>query len=237
MKKPEHLDPLAEAILERLRQSPASSEIILGGYFGLQHYLDYRQTHDIDAWWRQRASLETEQAIRQVMQEVAADHGARYQERRFGETLSYEISEPDGRRMSFQIAVRDIALDAPQSSPWAPILIESLRDNLASKMNALVNRGAPRDFLDIQKAVDSGLVGEEECWQLWSLKNPGQRVADGKAKALIHLENLEQRRPLSEIQDPAQRANAQTLRDWFRRGFLRVKAMERGLRDQEPSQG
>lgn len=235
MNKPEHLDPLAEAILERLRQNPASSEIILGGYFGLQHYLDYRRSHDIDAWWRQRASLATEQAIRQVMQEVAADHGARYQERRFGETISFEILEPDGRRMSFQIAVRDIALDAPQPSPWAPILIESLRDNLASKMNALVNRGAPRDFMDIQKAVDSGLVSEEECWQFWLLKNPGQRAAEGKARALINLENLEQRRPPSEIKDPTQQANAQSLRDWFRREFLQVRAMDRGLSGQEPS--
>ena len=153
MKKPENLDPLAELILDRLRQNPASSEIILGGYFGLQHYMNYRPTHDIDAWWRHRASAETERAIRQVMQEIAAERGAVYKERRFGETMSFEIGQPDGRRMSFQIAVRDVALDAPQASPWAPILIETLRDNLGSKMNALVSRAPRRDFLDIQKAV------------------------------------------------------------------------------------
>jgi hypothetical protein len=227
MNKPENIDPLAEIILDRLRQNPASSEIILGGYFGLQHYLNYRQTHDIDAWWRQRASGETERAIREVMQQVAAERGGRYQERRFGETLSFEIAEADGRRMSLQIAVRDIALDAPQDSPWAPILIETLRDNLASKMNALVNRGAPRDFLDIQKAVDSGLVGMEECWRLWSLKNPGQRVVDAKGKALLNLENLAQRRPLEQIHDPIAREQARMVREWFRREFLPVTALER----------
>ncbi len=231
MDRPENLDPLAATILERLRRNPASSEIILGGYFGLQHYLNYRQTHDIDAWWRGRASVETERAIRDVMRQVAAERGARYQERRFGETLSFEIAEPDGRRMSLQIAVRDIALDAPQDSPWPPILIESLRDNLASKMNALVNRGAPRDFLDIHKAVDARLIGVEECWRLWSLKNPGQRVADAKGSALLNLENLAQRRPLEQIQDPAARAQAQAVRDWFRRQFLPVTALEaRGSR-------
>jgi hypothetical protein len=227
MKKPENLDPLADVILERLRQNPASSEIILGGYFGLQHYLNYRQTHDIDAWWRQRASAASEAAIRQVMREVAAERGARYQERRFGETLSFEILELDGRRMSFQIAVRDIALDAPQDSPWAPMLIETLRDNVASKMNALVNRSAPRDFLDIQKVVESRLLSTQECWRLWTLKNPGQRVADAKGKTLLNLESLEQRRPLDQIKDPAARAQAQATREWFRREFLQVTAQER----------
>jgi hypothetical protein len=236
MNKPENLDPLAEIILERLRRNPASSEIILGGYFGLQHYLNYRQTHDIDAWWRQRATVETEQAIRQVMQEVAGERGARYLERRFGETLSFEMAEPDGRRMSFQIAVRDIALDAPQESPWAPILIETMRDNVASKMNALVNRGAPRDFLDIQKTVEAGLISGEECWRLWSLKNPGQRVADAKGKTLLNLENLEQRRPLDQMEDPAARARAQAVRDWFRREFLQVTTRERDLSNREESQ-
>jgi len=236
MKKPENLDPLAEVILERLRQNPASSEIILGGYFGLQHYLNYRRTHDIDAWWRHRASVETERAIRQVMQDVATERGARYQERRFGETISFEMAEADGRRMSFQIAVRDLALDAPQDSPWAPILIETLRDNLASKMNALVNRGAPRDFLDVRTTVESGLISPEDCWQLWSLKNPGQRVADAKGKTLLNLENLEQRRPLDQIEDPTARADAQMVRDWFRREFLQVKTLEQDLPDREPSQ-
>ena len=227
MDKPENLDPLAEIILARLRQDPASSEIVLGGYFGLQHYLNYRQTHDIDAWWRGRASLPTEQAIRLVMQAVATERGARYRERRFGETLSFEIAEPDGHRMSFQIAVRDIALDAPQDSPWAPIRIESLRDNLASKMNALVNRGAPRDFQDVHKAVDSGLISAAECWRLWSLKNPGQRVADAQGKALLNLEDIEQRRPLEQIADPTARAQAQVVRAWFHRDFLQVTAQER----------
>jgi len=234
MQKPNNLDPFAEIILERLRLDPASSEIILGGYFGLQHYLDYRRTHDIDAWWRHRANVETEKAIRRVMQEVGAERNARYQERRFGETISFEIAEPDRRRMSFQIAVRDIAIDAPQASPWNPILIETLRDNIASKMNALVRRGAPRDFLDIRMAVDSGMVSKEECWQLWLLKNPGQRVAEAMAMTLLNLENLEQRRPLNQIEDIADRANAQVVRNWYRSDFLRAKMIDWNFRDRKP---
>ncbi len=38
-------------------------------------------------------------------------------------------------------------------SAWAPIKIKTLRDNVGAKMNALVGRGAPRDFIDIAAAI------------------------------------------------------------------------------------
>jgi len=136
--------------------------------------------------------------------------------------------------------LRDIALDNPQSSPWAPILIETLRDNLGSKMNALVNRGAPRDFMDIHMAVKSGLTSGAECWQLWALKNPGQWVSDAKAQTYLNLENLEQRRPLAHIDNPAERARVEAVRDWFREEFLPRKSktigrdLERDYPEPEP---
>jgi len=34
-------------------------------------------------------------------------------------------------------------------------------------MVALVERGAPRDFLDIYTVCQAGLVTLEECWELW----------------------------------------------------------------------
>ena len=91
MTKPRSLDPLAEEILSRLSEHPEASEIVLGGYFALQHYADYRRTHDIDAWWRSAASLPAEEAIRTVMTGVAKEHGFLFRERRFGDTVSFEI--------------------------------------------------------------------------------------------------------------------------------------------------
>ncbi|MGH9627346.1 MAG: hypothetical protein ACRD7E_03135, partial [Bryobacteraceae bacterium] len=91
MTKPRSLHPLADEILQRLAQFPESSEVVLGGYFALQHYADYRTTCDIDAWWRTRASGATEQALRAVMREVAQRGGYELKERKFGETLSLEL--------------------------------------------------------------------------------------------------------------------------------------------------
>lgn len=218
--KPRSLDPLAEEILGRLSRHPEASEIVLGGYFALQHYADYRQTHDIDAWWKTRASQAAEEVIRMSMSEVAAARGLAMQERSFGDTLSFELHRGGVREFSFQIAVRSVGIEAPLTSAWPPILIESLRDNVASKMNALVNRGAPRDFLDIRAVVDSGLLSIKDCWDLWLQKNMGQTVSSAKQKVLLTLEALDTRRPLSSIPDRNERAHAEKVRQWYRSSFL-----------------
>ena len=173
MTKPPAVDPLADEILRRLSAFPEAAEIILGGYFALQHYAGYRTTHDIDAWWKTRASRSAEQAIRTVMRDVARERRYELKERSFGETLSFELHRLSGKEFSFQIALRTIFLEEPLPSAWTPILIETLDDNIASKMNALVDRGAPRDFLDIQRVIDEGLASVQTCWDLWGKKNPG----------------------------------------------------------------
>ena len=38
--------------MSRLQHGPAAAEVVIGGGFALQHYHEYRATHDIDAWWR-----------------------------------------------------------------------------------------------------------------------------------------------------------------------------------------
>src|SRR5262245_26239428 len=75
-RKPAAIDPLAERILVELARTPEASQIVLGGYFALQHYAEYRRTNDIDAWWRERAQPAVESRIREVMQHVAASEGS-----------------------------------------------------------------------------------------------------------------------------------------------------------------
>lgn len=70
MNTPQTMDPLAEQVLSLLKGKPEAREIILGGYFALRYYVDYRATHDIDAWWRDRASPAAEQLVRQAMSQV-----------------------------------------------------------------------------------------------------------------------------------------------------------------------
>lgn len=222
MRTPAGIDPLADRILQRLAGRSEASEIVLGGYLALQHHLDYRETHDIDAWWRVRSTPAAERAILAVMQQVADEEGFTVRERRFGETLSIELMREGRKTFSFQIAVRSVELAPPVVSAWPPILIETLQDNVGSKMNALVDRGSPRDFLDIKSVVEHGLLSAADCWQLWTRKNPGQSIDAARQKVLFHLSALELRRPLESIESPAERDRARLTREWFRHEFLGV---------------
>jgi len=223
MRKPARIHPLADRILRELATRPESNEVVLGGYLALQHHVDYRETQDIDAWWRGRASPAAERAIVETMQSIGQAEGFAVRERRFGETYSVELERDGRRRFSFQIAVRSTELEPPGPSAWPPILIESLADTVGAKMNALVERGSPRDFLDIHTVVTEGLMSAEQCWVCWSRKNAGQTVHSARQKVVLHLSALEMRRPLAKITDPDERRRAETVRRWYRSEFLGCK--------------
>ncbi len=221
MKKPATIDPRAEKVLRLLAGKPEAGEIVLGGYFALQHYSDYRRTNDIHAWWKTRAVASSELMIRDAMQQLADEEGASLRERKFGDTVSFELVAKGRKVFSFQIAVRSISLEEPAVSTWPPLLIETLNDNIASKMSALVDRGAPRDFTDVRHLVVEGLMTCQGAWELWTRKNPGGSVQAAKQKVLLHLVGLESRRPLESILDGSERERARLTRDWFKQEFLK----------------
>ena len=195
--------------------------MVLGGHFALKCYLDYRPTHDLDGWWSRGLSSSQRSDARSVIRTVAADvareQGLAIVERSWGDTeaLDFQRSTPDRPQtvFSIQIAERTVELEPPITSPWPPIPIETLRDNLASKMNALVARGAPRDFRDVYQVVHAGLATVTECWELWQVKNEGLQLNLAKAQVVKHLESIALRRPLDQLAE-RERAAAQLLRRW-----------------------
>lgn len=207
-----------------LSTEPVAENVILGGGIALKHYDDFRATQDIDAWWRHRPTGEDLTQLADAMRRVAETQGYAISHRRWSQTDSYEFRRPDSRKkqFSFQISVRDVTLDPPVPSSWPPVRLETLRDNIGSKMNALVERGAARDFLDIYRVVHDGLMTPEECWALYLTKNPGRTVEEASESVLSHLVQLEGRRPLDTITDPTERQAAETLRTWYHTAFLRV---------------
>lgn len=213
---PARLHALAKEILEELRNKPAAASIILGGGVALQHYCEYRETRDIDAWWESQPRSEAEKLLREVMQQVGQRHGMGLRVRNWGDTQSYELQEKGRTVFSFQVAVRSVALEPAYPSAWPPVQIETLLDNLGAKMNALVARGAPRDFLDAFTVVDRGIASVDELWAAWGRKNPSQELPAAKANVLRRLEELDSRRPLDSITDSKERENANRVRSWTR---------------------
>jgi hypothetical protein len=221
-KRPKTLSVLAERVLEEFRGKPIAENIILGGGIALKHYDDFRSTQDIDAWWKEARNPETITALRSLIENVGKESGYEVVHRQFGVTDSFEFKETASNKkvFSFQISVRDVTLDAPLLSAWPPLYIETLRDNIGSKMNALINRGAPRDLMDIYRIVNDGLLKVEDCWKIWQEKNPSGERDEAQGKVLTHLIRLEQRRPLEAILVQEERQSATMLRKWYHEAFL-----------------
>jgi hypothetical protein len=171
-RQPSHLSLYARARLDALVTANLADRISLGGALGLFHYLEYRPTHDVDAWW----------------------------------------SEP---------------LTEGQKQEVTRTLETTLADLVASKMVALVERGAPRDFLDIYTLCQAGLLNMSECWGFWRRRQTlsGSDADPLRARLAIetHLERIALHRPLEKIAEPEQREQARQLRDWYLNSFLQVK--------------
>jgi hypothetical protein len=224
--RPSQLSPYASACLTALVQANLASCISLGGALGLFHYLDYRTTHDVDAWWADIVTEDQRHAVVQALQAALSVFGD-IRVRSWGDVDSVELNQQGKNVFSFQIARRSAHLEEPVSAGWIDVPLDSLTDLAASKMVALVERGAPRDFLDIYTLCLSGLFQVAECWELWRRRQTlvGSDMDISRACLAIetHLERIALHRPLEKIEDVSQREQARKVRDWFWNEFLQGK--------------
>jgi hypothetical protein len=227
--QPSHLSPYARACLDALVEANLAERISLGGALGLFHYLDYRPTHDVDAWWSEPLTEGQKQEVTQTLETTLAAFGS-VNTRSWGDVVSVELSQGGKKVFSFQIAARSTRLEQPISAGWIEVPLDSLSDLVASKMVALVERGAPRDFLDIFSLCQAGMLTIDECWLLWRRRQTqaGSDVDLGRARLAIetHLERITLHRPLEQIADLGQRQQASQLRNWYLNDFLQVKKDE-----------
>lgn len=222
-KRPTHLSELAELCVRTLAEHGLSDSISIGDALGLLHYLDYRTTHDVDAWWSDTATTETQRQVLAVI-EAALQPFGETRRRAWGDVVSLELAQQGKVTFSFQVAQRSAQLKPPVLLEWVDAQVDSLDDLIASKMVALVERGAPRDFRDIFEVCRSGLATAGRCWQLWGQRQEmaGGDVDLARAHLAIetHLERIARHRPIDQIGDPMQRAEAEELRSWFATEFL-----------------
>lgn len=208
--------------MQALAAAGLGHAISLGGALGLLHYLDYRSTHDVDAWWEPSVSAADRERVLQVISDALQPSGD-IRTRRWGEVVSVELVVAGKTVFSFQIADRSARLEPSSTLSWADVSIDSLPDLVASKMVALVERGAPRDFRDIHALCHSGLMTAEECWSLWRLRQQraGSDTDTHRARLALatHLSRIAQHRPLERITDPEERVEAGSLRTWFTKEF------------------
>jgi hypothetical protein len=224
-RRPQHLSDYAKVCLRTLVARGLGRSISLGGALGLLHYLDYRSTHDVDAWWETTTTADEQQQVVEALQETLRAFGV-VKMRAWGDVTSIELSQEGRTVFSFQIASRSAQLAPSRPAPWINILLDSFDDLVAGKMSALVERGAPRDFRDVYQICQSALTTPAECWELWQRRQELAKSDPDRARARLaietHLARIAQHRPLEQIASPEERAEAQKLRYWFVEVFLRV---------------
>jgi hypothetical protein len=219
---PSNLPDIAVELLTELGKYREARQIILGGGVALNHYIDSRPTVDLDAWWAAGIDAAAFARVDAIAQGIAERRSYTLERRRFGDVASLDFVDPETKQkvFAFQIATRDAQLEPPQQSPWGFLPIERLRDNLASKMTALVARGAPRDFVDVKAAVDEKMATIAELWDLWLAKNAERDLRQARMHVLHHLEGIERRVPLREIEDTTERERLHIARLWYRTALL-----------------
>lgn len=221
--RPSQVSEYAKACLDALAAAGLAKAISLGGAFGLLHYLDYRTTHDVDAWWALDSTADQRHEVLRTLDLALKPFGS-VRTRAWGDVASVELQTGGRTVFSFQIAVRSAQLAQAAAAPWSPVLLDSFEDLIASKMVALVERGAPRDFRDIHAVCQAGLTNAAECWALWRRRQElsGDDADSSRARLAVgtHLARIAQHRPLDSIADPGARAAAHQVREWFSCEFL-----------------
>jgi hypothetical protein len=223
VKRPTQIPRYADACLKALSASGLGGRLSLGGAFGLAHYFEYRSTRDLDAWWVEPLSAGEQAEVIRTTSDALVRFG-QVRVRSWGDVVSIELAREGKVVFSFQIARRSTQLARTAASPWRGIRVDSLADLVASKMVALVERGAPRDFRDIYSLCRARRSSISRCWELWKLRQlrSGEDASQGRARVAIrtHLARIEQARPLSQIADLSERDAAGQLREWFVKRFL-----------------
>lgn len=150
--------------------------------------------------------------------------------RSWGDVVSVELLQEDKVVFSFQIAARSARIQESISAGWIDVPLDSLPDLVASKMVALIERGAPRDFLDIYTICKAELLSVGECWSLWTQRQTisGNDADMSRARLAIetHLQRISLLRPLEKIDDETQRQQSQQVREWFSEVFLKANTDE-----------
>lgn len=221
---PQRLTPQARACLETLAAGGFGSSLSIGGAVGLSYYYEYRPTADVDAWWDDLAGSEERSRVIQAVVRALERFGE-VRTRSWGDVTSVESLQEGAVVFSFQVARRWALLRQPVEAPWpAGLRVDSFEDLAASKMEALVARGAPRDFRDVHTLCARLAASPEDLWVLWQKRRlaagePAERFQAALA-VLTHLQRIQRARPLERIEDPEARASALRLRTWVKESFL-----------------
>lgn len=85
-----NISEYARLTLESIAAHHLGDKLSLGGAFGLLHYLDYRPTHDVDAWWVPETTPAEQEAVLTVIEDTLTQFG-QVNRRAWGDVVRIEL--------------------------------------------------------------------------------------------------------------------------------------------------
>lgn len=125
----------------------------LGGSAALSmHGIGSRPSGDLD-FFTNRGDIDFEQTFTDLQQAYRAEGYTVTTDRRGDQFAQFAVTDPSGRTIGVD-ALRDYRAQEPVQTDIGPVLDRD--DAVAAKMQGVYDRGAAKDFIDVQAAMDSG---------------------------------------------------------------------------------
>ena len=104
----------AVACLDVLVRAGLGDMVSLGGALGLLHYIDYRATHDVHAWWSDEANPDDRSPVVEVVETTLRALGE-LRTRSWGDVVSVELQREGKTVFGFQIASQSASVRAARA--------------------------------------------------------------------------------------------------------------------------
>jgi hypothetical protein len=160
---------------------------LAGGNALVAHGLVARDTHDVDLFSDQAGGPGAVTAtVRTALEAAGYDVAV---------TRPPELNDGEFARLVVRRGNEGMQLDMARDwRKWPPVRLDvgpvlHLDDAVSSKVNAMVGRWAPRDFIDVAAAIDHG-YSRPELMTLTFTRDPGLRVEDF-TEAMRQLDQLQ----------------------------------------------
>lgn len=129
----------------------------LGGSGALSvHGIGSRATNDLD-FFTNRGDIDFEQTFADLRQAYEAEGYTVTTDRRGEQFAQFDVTDPSGRTIGVD-ALRDYRAQPTVETDLGPVLDRD--DAVAGKIQGVYDRGAAKDFIDVQAAMDAGYSRE-----------------------------------------------------------------------------
>lgn len=212
--KSKYISKYATFILTEIQKDPIDELCIVGGV-ALNHYIPYRTTDDLDtSWINGKPNLNTLRKLEIIGNKLSKEYNLIMKKEDNNTVNSFNFfNKQDEKVFSIDCSIRSKFVEKKLIKPLNPsiqgIQVESLYDNITSKVTALIERGIPRDITDTIEIIKKTNISFEVImtnltnYYKWSDKEKSQKLD----KIEKNVNAIFTRRPINKFKNPKKALN------------------------------